>query len=127
MMYVNANLFYRGAHPSKEYISSLEEKLKMRFVNIKLKELSTNSFCYASLYTVSHIICPGNPELTLNDTLSCSYFDIDIPVNFEWEFPVYPGSHHVYCEKGDYQVLTYDRSFAILWFLKKLFNRKNVG
>ena len=126
MMYVDAKLFYRGACPTKEYISSLQEKLKMRFVNVELKEIQEESFHYASLYTVSHIICPGNPELTLNDTLYSTYVDYKMPVTFEWEYAVYPGSNHVYCKKGDYQVLTYDRSFAILWFFKKFFGRKNV-
>lgn len=126
MMYVDAKLFYRGARPTKEYISYLEQKLKMRFVKVKLEEITTETFHYASLYTVSHIICPGNPELTLGDTLYCSYVDYEMPVTFEWEYAVYPGSHHVYCKKGDYQVLIYDSSFAILLFFKKFFGRKNV-
>lgn len=119
-MFVNAKLYYRGTCPTKEYIESLEKKFDMHFVAVELEPITQDVFSYNSSY-VSHVICPGNSELSFKDTLYCSYVNYDMPVNGDWDFAVWPGRHYIRCKQGDYQVLTYTRSSAISWFFKKVF------
>lgn len=121
LMFVNAKIFYRGICPTKEYIKSLEKKFDMHFVEVELIPISENVFTYSSS-CVSHVISPGNRELTLEDSLYCTYLDYSVSIKDDWDFSVYPGTHSITCFKGDYQVLTYSRSSAISWLIKKILN-----
>lgn len=120
-MFVNAKIFYRGICPTKEYIKSLEKKFDIHFVEVELTPILENVFTYSSSY-VSHVISPGNRELTLEDSLYCTYLDYPVSIKDDWDFSVYPGTHSINCFKGNYQVLTYSRSSAISWLFKKILN-----
>lgn len=126
MMYVDAKLFYRGTFPNKKYIRFLEQKFEMKFVTLELIEIKNSFFSYVSHNQISYIICPGNPNLSNEDKLFCSYIGMHIPVCDKWNLSIYCENHQIYCKKGDYQVLTYENSSALLWFLKKIKRNKKV-
>ena len=120
-MVANVKLFYRGTCPDNDYIKELEQKFKMHFVKVELEPITESTFTFSSDY-ISYIICPGNPELTIDDALYCSYSNYRSSVYCKWDYPVLYGTHEISCEKGDYQVLTFSRASVISWLQKKVFN-----
>ena len=118
MIYVNATIYYRGTKPTKEYIHQLQTDFEYRFVTLETKEIAETTFSYKSDY-ISRIICPGNPDLSLDDRIQCSSIATDFTVQFKWDNSLWPGIHTIYCPKGDYQVLTYTPSSWLDWFLNK--------
>jgi hypothetical protein len=120
MIYVNATIYYHGTKPTEEYIRQLQTDFEYRFVTLKMREIKGTTFGYTSYY-ISRIICPGNPELTLNDRLRCSYLDTNLCVKFKWDIRLWSGIHTVHCPKGNYQILTYTPSCWLAWLFHKIF------
>ena len=127
MIYVNATIHYRGTKPTEEYIHELEKQCRiLRFVgDVTLEEITSTSFTYFSDF-VSHLFCPGNPELSDQDKLYCSYVSTDVPINFKWDMRLWRGYHIITCPKGDYQVLTYTKSSWISWVYHKYIKKSQV-
>lgn len=123
MMFVEAKIYYRGRCPTAEYVDELAEKFSLHIGKVELEEIEEASFAYSSQY-VSHVICPGNPELTYGDRLEHWYLKGFKPsMLHEWDFAVWPGTYGMFCERGDYQVLTYVRISVFKWLYQKIFCR----
>ena len=121
MMFVEAKIYYRGKRPTAEDVDELAKKFSLHIGKVELEEITGATFSYSSRY-VSHVICPGNPELSYEDKLEHWYLNGFKPsMNHEWDCPVWPGTYGMLCERGDYQVLTYVRISPFKWLYQKIF------
>lgn len=121
IMFVEVKIYYRGKRPTAEYVDGLAKKFNLHIGKVELEGITGASFAYSTKY-VSHVICPGNPELSYEDKLEHWYLKGFKPsVQHEWHFAVWPGTYGMFCERGDYQVLTYVRISPFKWLYQKIF------
>lgn len=120
-MFVDAKIYYRGACPTADQIRSLEGRFNLNFVDVELCPFECRTFNYQSPYD-SYIICEGNPGLPFREALTCSGVYIPYSVTGKWDISVEPGTHSIYCERGDYIVLTTTPATWTKWLFKKLFS-----